>query len=118
MRRAFAFCIPIPFFIRLPARAKYSTLPAPAIRSIATLAASLAGGLDPETAVTLANIAAGIVVAKTGTAPISRNELVAEFTASTQMKGPDKILDLRTSAGPFGGMARERRADRLYQRLF
>ena len=44
---------------------------------IATLAASLAAGLDPETAVILANIAAGIVVAKTGTAPISRNELVA-----------------------------------------
>jgi D-beta-D-heptose 7-phosphate kinase / D-beta-D-heptose 1-phosphate adenosyltransferase len=61
---------------------------------IATLAASLAAGLDPETAVTLSNIAAGIVVAKTGTAPVSRNELVAEFTASTQMKGPDKILDL------------------------
>ena len=61
---------------------------------IATMAASLAAGLDPETAVTLSNIAAGIVVAKTGTAPISRNELVAEFTASTQMKGPDKILDL------------------------
>ena len=61
---------------------------------IATLAASLAGGLDAETGVTLANIAAGIVVAKTGTAPISRNELVAQFTASTQMKGPDKILDL------------------------
>jgi D-beta-D-heptose 7-phosphate kinase/D-beta-D-heptose 1-phosphate adenosyltransferase len=61
---------------------------------VATMAASLAAGLDAETAVTLANIAAGIVVAKTGTAPISRNELVAEFTASTQMKGPDKILDL------------------------
>jgi D-beta-D-heptose 7-phosphate kinase / D-beta-D-heptose 1-phosphate adenosyltransferase len=61
---------------------------------IATLAASLAAGLDPETAVTLANIAAGIVVAKTGTAPISRHELVAEFTASAQMKAPDKILDL------------------------
>ena len=61
---------------------------------IATLAASLAAGLDPETAVTLSNIAAGIVVGKTGTAPISRNELVAEFTASAQMKGPDKILDL------------------------
>src|SRR5580698_7594820 len=61
---------------------------------IATLAASLAGGLDAETAVTLANIAAGIVVAKTGTAPISRHELVAEFTASAQMKAPDKILDL------------------------
>ncbi len=62
---------------------------------VATLAASLASGLDTETAVNLANIAAGIVVAKTGTAPISRNELVAEFTASTQMKGPDKILDLQ-----------------------
>jgi D-beta-D-heptose 7-phosphate kinase/D-beta-D-heptose 1-phosphate adenosyltransferase len=61
---------------------------------IATLAASLAGGLDAETAVTLANIAAGIVVAKRGTAPISRHELVAEFTASAQMKAPDKILDL------------------------
>jgi D-beta-D-heptose 7-phosphate kinase/D-beta-D-heptose 1-phosphate adenosyltransferase len=61
---------------------------------IATLAASLAASLDPETGVNLANIAAGIVVGKTGTAPISRNELVAEFTASTQMKGPDKILDL------------------------
>jgi D-beta-D-heptose 7-phosphate kinase/D-beta-D-heptose 1-phosphate adenosyltransferase len=62
---------------------------------IATLAASLAAGLDAETAVSLANIAAGIVVAKTGTAPISRNELVAEFTDSTQMKGPDKILDVQ-----------------------
>jgi D-beta-D-heptose 7-phosphate kinase/D-beta-D-heptose 1-phosphate adenosyltransferase len=61
---------------------------------IAALAASLAAGLDPETAVNLANIAAGIVVAKTGTAPIARSELVAEFTKSTQMKGPDKILDL------------------------
>jgi D-beta-D-heptose 7-phosphate kinase / D-beta-D-heptose 1-phosphate adenosyltransferase len=62
---------------------------------IATLAGSLAAGLDPETAVTLANIAAGIVVGKTGTAPISRNELVAEFTISSQVKGPDKILDLQ-----------------------
>jgi D-beta-D-heptose 7-phosphate kinase / D-beta-D-heptose 1-phosphate adenosyltransferase len=61
---------------------------------VATLAASLAGGLDAASAVELANIAAGIVVAKTGTAPVSRNELVAQFTASTQMKGPDKILDL------------------------
>ena len=61
---------------------------------IATLAASLAGGLDAETAVHLANMAAGIVVAKTGTAPITRHELIAEFTASSQMKGPDKILDL------------------------
>jgi D-beta-D-heptose 7-phosphate kinase / D-beta-D-heptose 1-phosphate adenosyltransferase len=62
---------------------------------IATMAASLAGGLDAEAAVNLANMAAGIVVAKTGTAPISRNELVAELTASSKMKGPGKILDLQ-----------------------
>jgi D-beta-D-heptose 7-phosphate kinase/D-beta-D-heptose 1-phosphate adenosyltransferase len=62
---------------------------------IATLAASLAGGLTPEAAVNLANIAAGIVVAKTGTAPIAGHELIAEFTASSQMRGPDKILDLQ-----------------------
>ena len=61
---------------------------------VATLAASLAGGLDPAAAVNLANIAAGIVVGKTGTAPISSHELIAEFTASSQMRGPDKILDL------------------------
>ena len=62
---------------------------------IATMAASLAAGLPAESAVNLANMAAGIVVAKTGTAPVSRNELVAELTASSQMKGPDKILDLQ-----------------------
>jgi D-beta-D-heptose 7-phosphate kinase / D-beta-D-heptose 1-phosphate adenosyltransferase len=62
---------------------------------VATLAASLAGGLTPEAAVNLANMAAGIVVAKTGTAPIARHELIAEFTASSQMRGPDKILDLQ-----------------------
>ena len=62
---------------------------------IATLAASIAGGLTPEAAVNLANIAAGIVVAKTGTAPIAGHELIAEFTASSQMRGPDKILDLQ-----------------------
>jgi D-beta-D-heptose 7-phosphate kinase/D-beta-D-heptose 1-phosphate adenosyltransferase len=61
---------------------------------IATLAASLAGGLTPEAAVNLANTAAGIVVAKAGTAPIARHELIAEFTASSQVRGPDKILDL------------------------
>ena len=62
---------------------------------IATLAASLAGGLDAEAAVNLANLAAGIVVAKTGTAPIARHELIAAFTASSQMTGPDKIIDLQ-----------------------
>jgi len=61
---------------------------------IATLAASLAGGLKPETAVELANLAAGIVVGKVGTVPIARNELVAALTPSTNLTASDKILDL------------------------
>ena len=59
---------------------------------IATLAASLAGGLDIETAVHLANIAAGIVVGKVGTAPIELKELIAELTPSSAVGAEDKIL--------------------------
>src|SRR5258707_542312 len=44
---------------------------------IATLAASLAGGLQIETAVELANLAAGIVVSKVSTVPIAAHEPVA-----------------------------------------
>ncbi len=60
---------------------------------IATIAAGLASSLTPEAAVNLANTAAGIVVGKTGTAPISKNELVAELTTSTSMSSPEKVLD-------------------------
>jgi D-beta-D-heptose 7-phosphate kinase/D-beta-D-heptose 1-phosphate adenosyltransferase len=60
---------------------------------IATMAACLANGLDAESAVNLSNLAAGIVVGKTGTVPISRNELVAELTISTMMASPEKVLD-------------------------
>jgi D-beta-D-heptose 7-phosphate kinase/D-beta-D-heptose 1-phosphate adenosyltransferase len=60
---------------------------------IATMATCLASGLDAESAVNLSNLAAGIVVGKTGTAPISRNELVAELTISTTMTSPEKVLD-------------------------
>jgi D-beta-D-heptose 7-phosphate kinase/D-beta-D-heptose 1-phosphate adenosyltransferase len=60
---------------------------------IATMAACLVSGLDPVSAVNLSNVAAGIVVGKTGTAPISRNELVAELTASSAMSSPEKVLD-------------------------
>ena len=47
---------------------------------IATLAAGLAGGLQMETAVELANLAAGIVVGKVGTVPIAHHELIAALT--------------------------------------
>jgi len=60
---------------------------------IATLAACLAAGLKNETAVELANLAAGIVVAKVGTVPIARHELVAALTPSSGISGAEKILD-------------------------
>ncbi len=61
---------------------------------IATLAAGIAGGLSVNTAVDLANLAAGIVVGKTGTVPISAHELVAELTPSSGVTAGEKILDL------------------------
>ena len=60
---------------------------------IATLAASLAGGLHIHTAVELANLAAGIVVGKTGTVPIARHELIAALTPSSGITSGEKILD-------------------------
>ena len=60
---------------------------------IATLAVCLARAVDAESAVNLANVAAGIVVGKTGTAPISRSELVAELTRSAAVTSPEKVLD-------------------------
>ena len=61
---------------------------------IATLAASVAGGLGIRTAVDLANLAAGIVVAKVGTVPIAQHELIAALTPSSGISAGQKILDL------------------------
>src|SRR6201999_2745107 len=61
---------------------------------IATLTASIAGGLQVETAVELANLAAGIVVSKVGTVPIAGHELVAALTPSSGLNAGEKILDL------------------------
>jgi D-beta-D-heptose 7-phosphate kinase/D-beta-D-heptose 1-phosphate adenosyltransferase len=61
---------------------------------IATLAASLAGGLEIETAVELANVAAGIVVGKVGTVPIARHELITQLTPSSGYTAGEKVLDL------------------------
>jgi D-beta-D-heptose 7-phosphate kinase/D-beta-D-heptose 1-phosphate adenosyltransferase len=60
---------------------------------IATLAAALAGGLQVETAVELANLAAGIVVGKVGTVPIAQHELIAVLTPSSGIRGGEKVLD-------------------------
>jgi len=61
---------------------------------IATLAAGIAGGLQVRTAVELANLAAGIVVAKVGTVPIAQHELIAALTPSAGISSGDKILNL------------------------
>jgi D-beta-D-heptose 7-phosphate kinase/D-beta-D-heptose 1-phosphate adenosyltransferase len=61
---------------------------------IATLAAGLISGLDHVDALQLANIAAGIVVGKVGTVPITREELLHELVAQSSTAQVNKIHDL------------------------
>ena len=63
---------------------------------IATLAAAVAVGLEPHDAAVLANLAAGIIVAKTGTVPITRGELLAALGADDAAPRPlaEKVLEL------------------------
>jgi len=63
---------------------------------ISTLAAGLVHGLSPSRALTLANIAAGIVVGKVGTEPITRGELLNELLALENNSQTNKICDLST----------------------
>ena len=59
---------------------------------IAVLGLCLASGLDPETAVELANMAAGIVVGKVGTVPVERHELLAALSPEIALSAEDKVL--------------------------
>ena len=59
---------------------------------IAVLALCLATGLDVESSVQLANIAAGIVVGKVGTVPVEKYELLAELEPQTAQHAEDKVL--------------------------
>lgn len=61
---------------------------------IATLALALAGALEIETAVQLANVAAGIVVGKVGTVPVTRDELLTSLTPEIGLKAQEKVLGL------------------------
>ncbi len=60
---------------------------------IATLAASIASGLDLASAIELANLAAGIVVGKVGTVPVTAAEIVGRLTYSTALTSAQKVLD-------------------------
>jgi D-beta-D-heptose 7-phosphate kinase/D-beta-D-heptose 1-phosphate adenosyltransferase len=59
---------------------------------IAVLALCLASGLKPETAVQLANIGAGIVVGKVGTAPVEKHELLAALAPEIALSAVDKVV--------------------------
>jgi len=61
---------------------------------ISTLAAGLINGLNPHDALQIANIAAGIVVGKVGTMPVSQAELLKVLTAEEGQSQVDKIFTL------------------------
>ena len=61
---------------------------------IATLAAGLVHGLNPHDALQLANIAAGIVVGKVGTVPVTQTELLKTLVSEDGQSQTDKICDL------------------------
>lgn len=62
--------------------------------AIATLALALASGVPAATAIQLANMAAGIVVGKVGTAPIERDELLGALGERCTPRMDAKVFDL------------------------
>ena len=60
---------------------------------IATLAAAAAAKLDLESAIQLANLAAGIVVSRVGTVPIDRANLLAVLSDELDLSTNEKIVD-------------------------
>ncbi|HKW64960.1 MAG TPA: D-glycero-beta-D-manno-heptose-7-phosphate kinase [Candidatus Acidoferrum sp.] len=58
---------------------------------IATAGAAIAAGLPLHEAIRLANVAAGIVVGKLGTVPISKDELLARLAVDGETSQADKI---------------------------
>jgi len=59
---------------------------------IAVLALCVASGLTAETAVELANVAAGIVVGKVGTVPVEKHELLAALSPDLALHAEDKVV--------------------------
>jgi len=62
---------------------------------IATLALALAGGLDAQVAVQLANVTAGIAVSKVGTVPVNRDELLMSLMPQIELQAQEKVLPLQ-----------------------
>jgi len=59
---------------------------------IAVIALCLASGLNPEAAVELANVAAGIVVGKVGTLPVEKHELLAALAPELDLHVANKVV--------------------------
>ncbi|MGZ4675934.1 MAG: PfkB family carbohydrate kinase [Acidimicrobiia bacterium] len=67
--------------------------------AIATLAAGVAAGLDPHDAAVLANLAAGIIVGKTGTVPIRSDQLLHALGPAEDAPQPlgEKVVSLEAA---------------------
>jgi D-beta-D-heptose 7-phosphate kinase/D-beta-D-heptose 1-phosphate adenosyltransferase len=61
---------------------------------IATLVLAIASGLEMETAVQIANVAAGIAVSKVGTVPVDRDELLMNLMPDIALSAQEKVLSL------------------------
>lgn len=61
---------------------------------IAVLALAMACGVPIETAIQLANVAAGVVVSKVGTVPIQREELLGALSPEMALHMDKKVLQL------------------------
>jgi D-beta-D-heptose 7-phosphate kinase/D-beta-D-heptose 1-phosphate adenosyltransferase len=59
---------------------------------IAVMALCLASALDAESAVELANVAAGIVVGKVGTVPVQKHELLAALGPQIALHAEDRVF--------------------------
>ena len=74
---------------------------------IATLAVALGGGLEWEASVRLANAAAGLAVAKVGTAAVGREELLHHLSAATSVHKIVPCDDYEALATALGSLRRE-----------
>ncbi len=75
---------------------------------IATLAAGLINGLTPYEALQLANTAAGIVVGKVGTVPITQQELIEELTLKSASEQVNKVVNLSQLAIKVGAWHKQK----------
>lgn len=62
---------------------------------IATLAAGLMHGLNPLESLQLANVAAGVVVGKVGTVPITREDLIEALASEQSSEQAHKVCDMK-----------------------